>query len=439
MRRLLILPALALVLLGTPVLALDQHPPPATTQHVPVAPAAQTERAGFRSASTPVHANLVGVEWQGDPAATFTVDVLDSRGTWTSTSTLASDAEADPATKDVLHAAATRGGLHATEPVWLGNDVDAVQVHVVSGQAAGLQVAAVSAPVAGAPSGSAGALGGWVPPVSGSDRDLFAGALFGSAALLGAVALGWSPWRRRRHRRVRMVAVLAVAAVGIASCASSPPIPGGSQPAITSRSAWGARAFDCAGGPQYAPSLQFAVVHHTVNSNTYSPTDSPAIVRAIQAYHMDTNGFCDIAYNFLVDQYGQIFEGRDGGITQPVIGAHAGGFNSGSVGVALIGDFTTAPVPSAMFSSLVSLLAWRLPVGGVDPQQSFSHTVSSSPCNCMRWPVGTTVTFPNSIVGHRDVDYTECPGDQMWNRLGELRADVEALIPHTAAASTASR
>ena len=91
------------------------------------------------------------------------------------------------------------------------------------------------------------------------------------------------------------------------------------------------------------------------------------MVRGIQSYHMDANGYCDIAYNFLIDKYGQIFEGRDGGIDKPVIGGHAGGFNTGSVGVALIGDYSTVKPTDAQWQALVHLLRWRLSVGGVDP------------------------------------------------------------------------
>ena len=66
---------------------------------------------------------------------------------------------------------------------------------------------------------------------------------------------------------------------------------------------------------------------------------SAAIVRGIEIYHVKGNGWNDIGYNFLVDKYGQVFEGRYGGVDRPVIGAHAEGFNTGSVGVAVIGDY----------------------------------------------------------------------------------------------------
>ena len=90
----------------------------------------------------------------------------------------------------------------------------------------------------------------------------------------------------------------------------------------------------CAARPRYAKRVAFAVVHHTAGSNAYTRSQSAAIVRGIELYHVRGNGWNDIGYNFLVDKYGQVFEGRAGGIDRNVIGAHAEGFNTGSIGVA---------------------------------------------------------------------------------------------------------
>ena len=96
-----------------------------------------------------------------------------------------------------------------------------------------------------------------------------------------------------------------------------------------------------AGTPAYADNVHVAIVHHTAGSNSYTAGQSAAIVRAIEIYHVKGNGWNDIGYNFLVDKYGQIFEGRYGGMTRAVIGAHAMGFNAGSTGVALIGNYSS--------------------------------------------------------------------------------------------------
>ena len=116
--------------------------------------------------------------------------------------------------------------------------------------------------------------------------------------------------------------------------------------AIVPRSAWGAdesiRRNAAAATP---PAVRFAIVHHTAGPNDYSPAQAAAIMRGIQVYHVKSNGWNDIGYNFLVDRYGTVYEGRYGGIDKNVIGAHARGFNTGSVGVAVIGTFGTARAP----------------------------------------------------------------------------------------------
>jgi uncharacterized protein with LGFP repeats len=202
------------------------------------------------------------------------------------------------------------------------------------------------------------------------------------------------------------------------------------QPAITTHAQWGPGlgwnpSPDCAPGPTIAGALKFAVVHHTVNSNSYGPNDSAAIVRAIWQYHVGTLGYCDIAYNFLVDQYGQIFEGRVGGIDKAVVAAHTGGFNTNSTGAAFIGDFSSQQPPVAAWNAMVSLLAWKLSLHHVDPSKGFTATSAGAGA---RWPAGTVVSFPNAIVGHRDLWPTECPGNAFFPRLGELRDAVQPQI-----------
>src|SRR6266513_1044157 len=129
------------------------------------------------------------------------------------------------------------------------------------------------------------------------------------------------------------------------------------MPGIISRAAWGADeswrtyASGCNGQPDYADTVRYSVLHHTDTSNSYNPSDSAAIVRGIYQFHTHTNGWCDIGYNFLVDRYGQVFEGRAGGIGNPVIGAHAGGFNTQSTGVAIIGEFQDAGVPGPAYDA----------------------------------------------------------------------------------------
>src|SRR5439155_5557493 len=138
-------------------------------------------------------------------------------------------------------------------------------------------------------------------------------------------------------------------------------------PSTVPRSGWQADETIRRAAPQYAPTLSFALVHHTVNTNNYTPEQSAAMVRGIEVYHVKGNGWNDIGYNFLVDKYGQIFEGRYGGVDKNVVGAHSQGFNTGSVGISVIGTFDKTGIPPAAKAVLEQLLAWRLDVAHIDP------------------------------------------------------------------------
>ena len=190
-------------------------------------------------------------------------------------------------------------------------------------------------------------------------------------------------------------------------------------PPIITRAGWHANEAIRRGAPFYADSVHFAIVHHTAGSNSYTKAQSASIVRAIELYHVKANGWNDIGYNFLVDKYGQIFEGRYGGMTRPVIGAHAQGFNTGSVGVAVIGDYSSTGISPAARAALVSLLAWRLDLQHVDPASSLVRVSSGNP----RYPAGKAVTL-KAISGHRDVYPTTCPGQGLYAQLPSIRAAV---------------
>jgi putative cell wall-binding protein len=182
---------------------------------------------------------------------------------------------------------------------------------------------------------------------------------------------------------------------------------------------------ECDGTPDYSDDIQLGTVHHTVSRNDYTADEVPALLRGIYDYHVHTNGWCDIAYNFFVDRFGRVFEGRFGGIRRPVIGGHTSGFNMVSTGVAAIGDFQTAPVPAAMYNALVEVLAFKLAYHGVDPTGSSTVTVGSN--TSAKWAEGTSVTLKN-IQGHRDSNKTDCPGAMLYERLPQLRNDVASTI-----------
>ena len=195
-----------------------------------------------------------------------------------------------------------------------------------------------------------------------------------------------------------------------------------SMPRIITRAQWGADESMRKGTPEYAEPVQMAFVHHTASGNDYSASQSAGIVRSIYAYHVQTNGWNDIGYNFLVDKYGQIFEGRYGGMTRALVGAHTLGFNAHSTGVAVIGSFGSSAPPSAAISALKSLLAWRLDVAYVDPNGSTTMTSGGNP----RYVEGTRVNL-RTISGHRDVYDTDCPGSAFYAQLPSIRSAVEEI------------
>jgi flagellar hook assembly protein FlgD len=190
-------------------------------------------------------------------------------------------------------------------------------------------------------------------------------------------------------------------------------------PAIVPRSGWNADESIRRSGPSYASAVRLALVHHTAGKNGYSAAESPAIVRAIQLYHVKGNGWNDVGYNFLVDRFGQVFEGRYGGIDRNVVGAHAEGFNTGSVGVAVLGEYSSLAVAKSARDALARLLAWRLDLAHVDPASTLSFISGGN----ARFGAGLPV-FLRAVSGHRDTGFTDCPGTALYNLLGSIAGDV---------------
>jgi len=186
------------------------------------------------------------------------------------------------------------------------------------------------------------------------------------------------------------------------------------QPSIISRAGWGADESlrtTCSNGT-YDTTIKAAVIHHTAGSNNYTAAQSASIVRGIYVYHVQANGWCDIGYNFLVDKYGQIFEGRFGGIELPVHGAHAGSWNTNTMGVSFMMNTVTVQPSEESMTAASSLLAWKLAGYYRDPEGS------------------TTLAGVNLrvIFGHGEVMATDCPGTYLRARLQELRDRTVAAI-----------
>ena len=200
-----------------------------------------------------------------------------------------------------------------------------------------------------------------------------------------------------RHLRPRVVAVEAEAA---------------NRPSIISRRQWGANESMVRTSPGIA-TPRFAVIHHTAGSNSYSKSQSASVVRGIYSYHVNTQKWNDIGYNILVDRYGQVFEGRAGGLERGVIGAHASGFNTASIGVSVMGNFDKADIPAVALESVARVVAWKYDLHGIDARAS--RTISQN---------GKTL---NVTTAHRNVGSTACPGRYFYAMMGTLRSRIQAL------------
>ena len=214
------------------------------------------------------------------------------------------------------------------------------------------------------------------------------------------------------------------------------------QPALITRAGWGANedySENSGGYIRFAPSfnpLQKMIVHHTAGRN--NDPNPAATIRAIFYNHAVQRGYGDIDYNFLIDAQGKVYEGRRAWIDTPstnpigedlagnvVRGAHAKLYNDATVGIALLGNFTSVLPTSAARNALINLLAWKSERHGIDPKGSSTYV---NPVN------GTTKVLKN-ISGHRNVNQTACPGQLFYDTFPALRQAVADKIASTTGAT----
>jgi stage II sporulation protein D len=192
---------------------------------------------------------------------------------------------------------------------------------------------------------------------------------------------------------------------------------------IYGRAAWGANPAYMTLPPEYAPRVQAVVLHHTATSNSYLAGDVPAIIRAIYYQMAVTENLGDIGFNALVDKFGRIWEGRVGGLNTAVIGSHAGGFNIGTSGVAMIGDYDKVAVTAATREAVARYTAFKLGTNGVDPNGT--PWITGGPST----KYATKVTMQvHAFYPHRDTSLTTCPGNYGVAILGLVRTRAKALI-----------
>ncbi|WP_179862193.1 DUF4623 domain-containing protein [Longibacter salinarum] len=190
-----------------------------------------------------------------------------------------------------------------------------------------------------------------------------------------------------------------------------------SKPRIYTRSEWGAQA--PSGGYRYYTADHLGMHHSasTSDGNADTWSECAAAVRGIQDFHMYTNGWTDIGYNYVVCQTGHIFQGReDGDDGSDIVGAHDGA-NTGSVGVDGLGYFH-APYDqtptNAMLDGFAELFAWIADRRGIDPSSASYY-----------YGYGGTV---DNVYGHRDVSATACPGDNLYTEIPTVISKTNTIL-----------
>ncbi|MFE0947253.1 peptidoglycan recognition protein [Streptomyces mutabilis] len=391
-----------------------------STQSLPLAPLGP-DRAPGAEQGVPrrdvQHFSLVGVVWD-DPATELHGQVqVRTRATatgawsaWQELETHNADHAADPDTPE-----STSGRVRgATAPLWVGES-DGVEVRVRAQSApdsartapdahgtaghtdfalpTGMRLELVD-PGEGTPPAAAPAPGGGPRTTALTDRSTE--AVTASAANAHLAPLGAAEIPAERQRAKPYV---------------------GPRPSITTRRGWGADEKLREKKFVYTKKVKAAFVHHSATGNNYSCSQAPSVIRSIYRYHVKSMGWRDIGYNFLVDKCGKIYEGRAGGVSKAVLGAHTYGFNSNSMGIAVLGTYSSKKPSSAAVKAIARLTAWKLGLYGMNPR---GKTYLKSGGGNL-YPKGRNVRL-NVISGHRDGFATSCPGKKLYGKLGTARS-----------------
>ncbi|WP_190819625.1 N-acetylmuramoyl-L-alanine amidase [Saccharopolyspora pogona] len=261
-------------------------------------------------------------------------------------------------------------------------------------------------------------------------------------------AAGWSPWSeleaidaaqgseplwtgradtaevRASRAGADVTGELELVAINPGSAPAAPPrssAPG--QPPVVGRAQWGADESQMTWPPERTET-KAVVVHHTAGTNDYDCGRSADIVRAIYRYHAVELKWGDIGYHALVDKCGTIFEGRAGGLRDDIIGGHARGFNGGTFGVSMMGNYDRIAPSGATIESVAAISAWKLNTARIPADGRIE--LIAGPANNSHFPPGAAVPLP-TIFGHRDVSKTACPGQRGYEQLDKIRARATAM------------
>ncbi len=231
----------------------------------------------------------------------------------------------------------------------------------------------------------------------------------------------------------RKLAVRRTVSAQVASTVTSPQGAVVSRPEIVSRSQWGADESKRDKTPRMGTKLIAGFIHHTATTSNYTAEQAPGQIRNLYAYFTQSLKYADMGYNFLVDKYGTIYEGRAGcvrgssaicdGPSLPVQGAHTAGMNEDTFAVSAVGNFDTVKPTKAsaaiMVESISQLLAWKLAPYGLDPNAT-AQIPSTDDSGKSRYSYGQIASTP-VISAHQDVGLTVCPGRYLFPYIPEIK------------------
>ncbi|MFI8362984.1 peptidoglycan recognition protein [Streptomyces sp. NPDC085612] len=268
----------------------------------------------------------------------------------------------------------------------------------------------------------------WVGPSDGAEVRVIGG---GGAALPAGMELTLvDPGAGAAKTKKKNDLGLAPVAAALPADDPVPPVPAPApastapRPDVVSRVQWGADESLNNEGPIYLPGgrIKAVFVHHTAATTPYECSESAAIVRSLHVYHVQGNGWRDLGYNFLVDKCGTVFEGRQGGVDQPVQGAHTYGWNAESTSVSVLGDYTNAGASGAALDAVNRVAAYKLGQYDGDINGTTTLTAGDTQKNYFgtSFTKGQQYTF-KSLSGHRDGFNTQCPGNALYPQLDSVR------------------
>ena len=370
--------AAAALAVAAPAVSLSPYRPEPVDFELAAPAAGAAKAANGTLVSPPLRAprrfNLVGLRWRGRAEPRVALRVRRAGARWTRWARVAAETHdgPDPGTAEA------RKGL-ASAPAWAG-DADEVQYRI-SRRVPGLRVHFVN-------------------------------------------VHGTSTRADRLRTALRRATAAAVAPLGRLVGGQAARAQGTPPPMVT-RDGWGAEDCPPRTGADYGE-VKAAHIHHTVSLNDYTREEARSVVLSICRYHRNSNKWNDIGYNFLVDKYGTLYEGRAGGIDQPVQGAQAQGYNTQTTGIANIGTHSDVPQSQEALRAMAALIRWKLPLHGAPTAGAVELKSGGGDTN--RYSSGRTVTV-DRVIGHRDTNKTECPGESLYAQLTELRRLVGDLSP----------